>query len=109
MATVERKDWINYGIVQAHRALCTILLPRAGTSHSLAHACAVAGVAQQAARQVPSFFTEEVRKSFLAIGSRAMCEEVNCYTVVSLGLQAYITNRCIMDNDTATRNEPADK
>lgn len=38
-----------------------------------------------------------------------MCEEVNCYTVVSLGLQAYITNRCITDSHTATRNEPADK
>ena len=109
MATVERKDWINYGIVQAHRALRTVLLLRAGTSHSLAHGCAFAGVAQQAARQVPSLFTEEDRKSFLAIGSRAMCEEANCYTVVSLGLQAYITNRCIMDSDTATRNEPADK
>ena len=109
MATVERKDCISYGIVQAHWALRTVLLLRIGTPHTLAHRCAFAGVAQQAARQIPSFFTEEDRKSFLAIGSRAMCEEVNCYTVVSLGLQAYITNRCIMDSDTATFSEPADK
>lgn len=113
MATVEWEDRIDYGIVQAHGALCTVsstvLTLLIGTSHSLAHRCAFAGVAQQATRQVPSFFTEEDRKSFLAIGSRAICEEVNCYTVVSLGLQTYIINRCVIDSDAATRNEAADK
>jgi len=112
MATVEREDRIDYGIFQAHGALreatITVLLLLLGISHSLFHPCAYAGVEQQATRQVPDFFTEEDRTSFLAIGLRATCEEINCYTVVSLGLQAYIANRRI-ESHAATHSEPADK
>ena len=113
MATVEREDRIDYGIVQADGALhaapiaCLLLPP--SISHALAQHFVYAGLAPQATRQVPAFFTEEDRKSYLAIGLRALCEEVNCYTVVSLGMQAYIANRCIIDSGVATRNEPTDK
>jgi hypothetical protein len=66
-------------------------------------------VAQRVTRPVPDFFTEEDRKSFLAICLRAVCEEVNCYTVVSLGMQAYITNRCVADSDANSCSEATGK
>ena len=107
MATVEGKCRINYGIVQANGTLDTPthapLLWIAVVAHTVAHCsrfcvCVCAEVSQQKARRVPQFFTEEDRKSFLAIGLRAVCEDVNCYTVASLGMQAYVTNRYIAES-----------
>lgn len=48
---------------------------------------------EQKVRKVPSRFSKEDRESFLAIAERASYEAVNCYTVMSLGCQSYITNR----------------
>jgi len=40
-------------------------------------------------REIPEGLTQEERKHFKAIAERAACEAVNCYTVLSLGCQAY--------------------
>jgi hypothetical protein len=39
---------------------------------------------------IPAFFTEEDRRSFLAIANRARAEEVNVYCLVSLGCQSFV-------------------
>lgn len=43
-------------------------------------------------RTVPDAFDDEDRRVFLAIGERAAVEAVHCYSVVGLGLQAYLWN-----------------
>ena len=40
-------------------------------------------------REIPEGLTQDERKHFKAIAERAACEAVNCYTVLSLGCQAY--------------------
>ena len=51
------------------------------------------GLMEQKTRKVPVGFGKEDRESFLVIAERASFEAVNCYTVVSLGSQSYMTNR----------------
>jgi len=51
------------------------------------------GLRSYATRSMPSHLSDEDRESFLAIGQRAANEAVNCYTVLSLGMQAYIANK----------------
>jgi hypothetical protein len=55
------------------------------------------GFQQRDARTLPDGFSQEDIQSFLAIGLRAASEAVNCYTVLSLGAQAYLTNRCVAE------------
>lgn len=43
-------------------------------------------------RVVPESMSEEDKASFLAVSKRARIESVNCYTVLSLGVQAYLAN-----------------
>lgn len=60
---------------------------------SIAARIALAGdVLLQEPRVVPSGFDDEARESFLAMAARARTEAVNCYTLVSLGLQAHVAH-----------------
>ena len=43
-------------------------------------------------RNVPAEFDEEARESFLAIAVRSRTEAVNCYTLMSLGLQSHVAH-----------------
>ena len=42
---------------------------------------------------VPGGFTDDGRAAYLAIARRAQVEAVNGYTVLSLGLQSYLSSR----------------
>ena len=46
-------------------------------------------------RNVPDALDDEDRRVFLAIGERAAAEAVHCYSVVGLGLQAYLSNEAV--------------
>ena len=46
-------------------------------------------------RNVPDALDAEDRRVFLAIGERAAAEAVHCYSVVGLGLQAYLFNEAV--------------
>jgi hypothetical protein len=52
-------------------------------------------------RRVPSGFDEEARAAFLAVAERAAVEEVNAYTVIGLGVGAYLSSlRFPRDSET---------
>ena len=51
-------------------------------------------------RVVPAHFTEEDRRSFLAVAERAASEAVNCYTILSLGVQAYEANSVFIKKES---------
>ncbi|MGZ0214292.1 MAG: hypothetical protein ACKVI4_17570 [Actinomycetales bacterium] len=52
-----------------------------------------------AVRAIPATLTDDGRRAYLEIAQRAQVEAVNTYSVLCLGLQAYVTTAHLRDVD----------
>tara|TARA_B110000902_G_scaffold205961_2_gene234527 strand:+ start:189 stop:368 length:180 start_codon:yes stop_codon:yes gene_type:complete len=52
-----------------------------------------------AVRAIPATLTDDGRRAYLEIARRAQVEAVNTYSVLCLGLQAYVTTAHLRDVD----------
>lgn len=51
-----------------------------------------ADLKSDAVRTFPQRFDQADRAAYVAIAQRSRVEAINCYTVMALGLQAYVEN-----------------